>query len=214
MHHILQGAGLFIDNQVYFQMMLGESVSHSLLLFVIITWSRQGRAWVWCRVVGNIISRCAFEPKSCSLFYIQRYNSITQHLSLQGGFVVSEIFLTGQKGVFRSGLNGRELVAQTLCEGLSVCKCAQDVETAFRTAAGTSPLLVSLTDTQPTCTASGEYQSHQERRYEHMESARSTLRWLTTRTTDCLCLCGIFTWWLISEQLTASISQSMTRIFI
>lgn len=48
------------------------------------------------------------------------------------------------------------------------CVClfvAQDVGTVCRTAAGTSPPLVSPMDTQPTCTASGEYQSHPEKRY-------------------------------------------------
>lgn len=34
MHHILQRAGLFIVGQVYFQKMLRESVSHSLVSFV------------------------------------------------------------------------------------------------------------------------------------------------------------------------------------
>lgn len=56
--------------------------------------------------------------------------------------------------------------------------CTQDVGTVCRTAAGTSPLLVSLMGIQPTCTASGEYQSRQERRYEHSESARPTRRCL------------------------------------
>lgn len=53
MHHILQRAGLFIVGQVYFQRMLRESVSHSLLLCVIIIWSSWGRGGVRRRVVGE-----------------------------------------------------------------------------------------------------------------------------------------------------------------
>lgn len=55
-----------------------------------------------------------------------------------------------------------------------VCACLfrQDVATVCRTAAATSPLLASPTDTRPTCTASGGYQSHPGRRYEHMEGER------------------------------------------
>lgn len=55
-----------------------------------------------------------------------------------------------------------------------VCVCAQDVGTVCRTAAGTSPPLVSPTDTRPTCTASGEYQSHRGKRYALMPEDRTS----------------------------------------
>lgn len=47
--------------------------------------------------------------------------------------------------------------------------------TACRTAMGTFPLQGFPMDIQPTCIASGEYQSRQGKRYEHMENAMSTL---------------------------------------
>lgn len=76
--------------------------------------------------------------------------------------------------------HGSGLTSVCVC----VCVCEQDVGTVCRTAAGTSPLPASPTDTRPTCTASGEYQSHRGKRYEHME--RWILRCLKTSFTDCV----------------------------
>lgn len=48
--------------------------------------------------------------------------------------------------------------------GLCVCFCKQDVVTVYRTAVATFRLLASPMGTPLTCTASGEYLSHQVKR--------------------------------------------------
>lgn len=66
--------------------------------------------------------------------------------------------------------SGITLIVTGFAHGsMCVCFCKQDVGTVYRTAVATFLLLDSPTDIQPTCTASGEYLSHQGKRYEHME---------------------------------------------
>lgn len=69
----------------------------------------------------------------------------------------------------RHRLKSKQRLIGPLCGSVFVGECMQNVERAFRTAAATSRLPAFQTDTRPTCTASGGYQSHQEKRYDCKE---------------------------------------------
>lgn len=83
--------------------------------------------------------------------------------------------------------------------------CKQDVGIVYRTAVATSPLLVSPMDIRPTCTASGEYQSLQGKRYDHTESDLLTLAPLTVYTYAVVSLSvtsvGPFAWTVSNHSL-------------
>lgn len=69
-----------------------------------------------------------------------------------------------------------------------LCFCQQDVVTVCRTAVATFPLLASPTGTPLTCTASGEYLSHQAKRWERVSE-----EWLLSSHFLCLSHMGKFT---------------------
>lgn len=129
MHHILQRAGLFIVGQVYFQKMLRESVSHSLVSFV---WSSSGVGGGG-DVAEYYQQMCLWTWKHCPFLHIECYNSSIKHLSPQPQ--VSEDLLQSccvffsSLGDFRQRLTGR-------ASGLT-CSCAfVSVHRMWRQSAG------------------------------------------------------------------------------
>lgn len=126
MHHILQRAGLFIVGQVYFQKMLRESVSHSLVSFV---WSSSGvggggDGWdegLWL----NIISRCAFEHESTALFFtlsviIPASSICLRSRKFQRIYFRAVVVFFSSLGDFRQRLTGRASGLMCSCAFVSV----------------------------------------------------------------------------------------------